>query len=104
LQRPLENDSGLSSLDRLLRRISEPNDVDVFMIMDDNLDVGSLRGETAILFDHLAAQAHFGCSVFWLRKMAAFGGEQSAIEDWQIKRDGTLRGIVEITGRKSYVS
>jgi len=30
--------------------------------------------------------------------MAAFGGEQSLIEDWQIKRDGTKRGIVEVTG------
>ena len=42
-------------------------------------------------------QDHFGCSVFWLRRMAAMGGEQAAIEDWQIKRDGTERGIVEIT-------
>jgi hypothetical protein len=29
--------------------------------------------------------------------MAAIGGEQAAIADWQIKRDGTQRGIVEIT-------
>lgn len=27
---------------------------------------------------------------------AAVGGEQAAIEDWQIKRDGTERGVVEI--------
>jgi hypothetical protein len=26
--------------------------------------------------------------VFWLRRLAAFGGEQAAIEGWQIKRDG----------------
>jgi hypothetical protein len=75
----------------------EPNDVDVFMIMDDNFDMGPHNGEARLLFDHGTAQDHFGCSVFWLRRMAAMGGEQAAIEDWQIKRDGTERGIVEIT-------
>jgi hypothetical protein len=34
--------------------------------------------------------------VFWLRRLAALGGEEQAIADWQIKRDGTFRGIVEI--------
>ncbi|MCI0332709.1 MAG: hypothetical protein L0228_05760 [Planctomycetes bacterium] len=74
-----------------------PNDVDVFMVMDDNFDVGRLTGEGRLLFDHAAAQSHFGCSVFWVRRMGALGGEQAAIEDWQIKRDGSRRGIVEIT-------
>jgi hypothetical protein len=36
-----------------------------------------------------------------MRRMAALGGEQAAIEDWQIKRDGTHRGIVEITAEES---
>ena len=76
----------------------EPNDVDVFMIMDDNFDMGSLAGEPRLLFaDHGTAQDHFGATVFWIGRMAAIGGEQAAIEDWQIKRDGTERGIVEIT-------
>jgi hypothetical protein len=76
----------------------DPNDVDVFMLMDDNFDIGALTGEAVLLFDHPAAQVHFGCSVFWIRRLAAFGGEQVAIEDWQIKRDGSRRGIVEIIG------
>jgi len=46
--------------------------------------------------DHAAAQAHFGASVFWLRRLAALGGEEQAIAGWQIKRDGTRRGIIEI--------
>ncbi len=75
----------------------EPNDVDVFMIMDDNFGMGSLVGEARLLFAHGTAQDHFGCSVFWVRRVAAIGGEEAAIEDWQIKRDGTKRGIVEIT-------
>jgi hypothetical protein len=74
----------------------DPNDVDVFMIMDDNFDSGSLTGEASLLFDHQSAQNHFGCSVFWIRRLAAIGGEQSAVEDWMIKRDGTQRGIVGI--------
>ena len=77
---------------------AEPNDVDVFMIMGDNFDVGSLVGEAKLLFDHNAAQSHFGCSVFWIRRMAALGGEEASIEDWQVKRDGTERGILEIVG------
>ena len=76
----------------------EPNDVDVFMIMDDNFEMGSLVGEPRLLFaDHGTAQDCFGASVFWMRRMAAISGEQTAIEDWQIRRDGTERGIVEIT-------
>ena len=74
----------------------EPNDVDVFLLMDDGFEATGLRGEAVILFDHPWAQAYFGASVFWLRRMAALGGEQAAVEDWQFKRDGTRRGIVEV--------
>lgn len=73
-----------------------PNDVDVFLLMKDSFDVNQLAGEGRFLFDHAAAQAHFGTSVFWLRRLAAHPNEQEAITDWQIKRDGTRRGIVEI--------
>ena len=76
---------------------AEPNDVDIFLLMDDDFDASKVTGEAAILFDHLAAQNYAGASVFWLRRMAALGGEQAAIEDWQIKRDGTRRGVVELT-------
>jgi len=76
----------------------DPNDVDIFMIMDDEFDFTALTGDARLLFEHPAALSHFGCSVFWVRRLAAMGGEQAAIEDWQIKRDGTERGIVEITG------
>ena len=75
-----------------------PHDVDIFIIMEDNFDVRLLSGEARMMFDHTEAQNHFGCSVFWIRRMAAIGGEQAAIEDWQIKRDGTKRRIVEIVG------
>jgi hypothetical protein len=74
----------------------EPADVDVFLLMEDTFDMGQLTGEARVLFDHAAAQAHFGASVFWLRRLAALGGEEQVIAGWQMKRDGTCRGIIEI--------
>jgi len=79
----------------------EPHDVDVFLVMDDAFDAGTLPGETALVFDHAAADAHSGASVFWVRRLAAFGGEQAGVEYWQVKREGGRRGIVEITEEAS---
>lgn len=75
----------------------EPNDVDVFLLMEDSFDVSKLVGEAYLLFsDHAVAQAYFGASVFWIRRLAALDDENKALEDWQVKRDGGQRGIVEI--------
>lgn len=74
----------------------EPNDVDVFLVMQDTFNGAELKGEAALLFDHAAADAHLGASVFWVRRLAAFGGEQATLEYWQAKRGGGQRGIVEI--------
>jgi hypothetical protein len=74
----------------------QPNDVDVFLLMEDTFDAGALAGEARLLFDHAAADARFGASVFWMRRLAALGGEQEAVEFWQVRRDGGLRGIIEI--------
>jgi hypothetical protein len=76
---------------------SEPNDADILLVMADAFDASQLRGEASLLFDHGAAQAHFGTSVFWLRRLAAWPNEQAAIEFWQVKRGGGRRGIVEVT-------
>ena len=75
----------------------DPQDVDVFLLMAGTFDAAQLRGGAQLLFDHAAAQAHFGASVFWVRRLAAWQGEQPAVEFWQIKRGGGRRGIVEIT-------
>ena len=58
---------------------AEPNDVDVFMIMEDDFDVSLLSWEAQRLFDHSAADVTYGASVFWLRRLAAFGGEQATV-------------------------
>jgi len=64
--------------------------------MEDTFDIDQVDGETALIFDHQEAQNILGASVFWSRKLAAIGGEQEAVEYWQIKRDNTYRGIVEV--------
>jgi predicted nucleotidyltransferase len=74
----------------------EPNDVDVFLLMDDTFDLSQVAGEAKLLFEHSAAQAHFGASIFWLRRLAALPSESDAVHSWERKRDGTRRGIVEI--------
>ena len=74
----------------------EPNDVDVFLLMDDAFDLNQGTGEARLVFDHPAAQAHFGASIFWLRRLAALPDEEEAVRSWQLKRDGTRRGIVEV--------
>ncbi len=76
--------------------VPDPNDVDVFLLMEDTFDAARLTGEGRRLFDHAAAQSHFGASVFWLRRSAAWEGERAAVEYWQLKRDGGHRGVVEI--------
>ena len=75
----------------------EPNDVDVFLVMHDTFDLNQVTGEARLIFDHPAAQAHFGASILWLRKLAALPNEEEAVLGWQIKRDGARRGIVEVT-------
>jgi hypothetical protein len=76
----------------------EPNDVDLFLVMDDTFDLSQVTGEARLVFDHPAAQAHFGASIFWLRRLAALPNEEEAVLGWQVKRDGTRRGIVEVEG------
>ena len=80
---------------------TEPNDVDVFILMENSFEFDQLVGEARLLFEHGTAQTHFGCSLFWIRQLAAFDGEQATIEHWQTKRNQKLRGIIEIVGEVS---
>jgi len=78
----------------------DPNDIDIFMVFDDTFDASACDPETQLMLDHAVADSHFGASIFWIRRPAAFGGEQATIEFWQAKRNGDLRGIVEIVENK----
>ncbi len=79
----------------------EPNDVDIVLLMEDTFDLASVTGEAALVFQHTEADAHFGASVFWAKRSGAIGREQAMIEYWQARREGGLRGIVEMVGEGS---
>jgi hypothetical protein len=76
-----------------------PNDVDIFILMGDSFRPAKVKGEVAIIFDHMATHKYEGASVFWTTRTGAIGGEQNVLEDWQYKRDKTKRGIVEVISR-----
>lgn len=75
-----------------------PNDVDVFLVMSNAFDLEAVTGETRLVFDHGMAQAHFGASIFWLREISALPNIEASIAGWEVKRDGSVRGLVEIDG------
>jgi hypothetical protein len=54
------------------------------------------KSKSRVLFDHASSQAYFGASAFWRRCLAVVNSDETAVGDWQIKRDGGQRGIVEI--------
>ena len=78
-----------------------PGDIDIFLLMKDTFDVDQVDGEAVLIFDHQKAQNILGASIFWIRKLAAIGGEQEAAEQWQVKRDNTRRGIVQVINNDS---
>lgn len=47
----------------------EANDVAVFLLTEDSFDAAQVTGELQLLFNHAAAQDHFGASVSWLRRL-----------------------------------
>jgi hypothetical protein len=79
----------------------EPGDVDLFLVMEDAFDLTALAGEGRLVFEHATAQAHFGASVFWARRASCYPSETEMVSGWGLKRDGSVRGLVEITKEES---
>ena len=78
--------------------VAEPRDVDVVLVMVADFKPEDAPRESRTLFSHPDAEARFGASVFWLREgMLPELLMREFLETWQTKRDGTKRGIVEIT-------
>src|SRR4030095_6312863 len=74
-----------------------PNDVDIILVMRDDFEVAECDAQTQPLFDHLPAQQIFGASVFSVRTSTALlGTVDEFISYWQIKRDQSKRGIIEV--------
>jgi len=76
---------------------ANPNDIDVVLVMDDGFRLEECPIESRGLFDHALAQARYGASIFWIRPgLLIDEGVEDFIAYWQLKRDGSKRGIVEV--------
>lgn len=74
-----------------------PRDVDVILIMRTDFKLEDCPRESQTLFSHADAQARFRASVFWLREgMLPDEAMNEFLRVWQTRRDGTLRGILEV--------
>jgi hypothetical protein len=77
--------------------VDEPNDVDVILVMRNEFSAEDCPPESAVLFNHTRANNEMGASVFWVRPDMLLGEPlEQFLAFWQTKRDGRLRGIVEI--------
>ncbi len=75
----------------------EPNDVDIILVMADNFEMSECDEQARPLFDHLRAQQVFGASVFSVRPSTALlVSVDEFLAYWQIKRDQSQHGIVEV--------
>ena len=75
----------------------EPNDVDVVIIFNDDFNLTVCSDEAKRLLNHQQAENEFGASIFWIRpSLLLFETLDEFIESWQVKRDGTRRGIIEV--------
>jgi hypothetical protein len=56
-----------------------------------------LCGATRKVFEHVEAEEEFGASIFWIRpSLLLLETLDEFLSHWQIKRDQTRRGIVEV--------
>lgn len=79
----------------------EPNDVDIILVMQDDLDEQDYDPDVFPMFDHLRAQRELGASLFAIRPGFVFGETvDEFIAYWQIKRDSSHRGIVEVVAEE----
>ena len=67
-----------------------------FLIFSDDFDVSTCSEETLQLLDHGRAADVFGASIFWIRPSLLLESLEEFIAGWQVKRDKTRRGIVEV--------
>ncbi|MGH7126809.1 MAG: DUF6932 family protein [Stellaceae bacterium] len=74
-----------------------PRDVDVVLVMAAGFRLEECPRESRTLFSHADAEARYGASVFWLREgMLGEAAMREFLLGWQTRRDGSLRGILEV--------
>ena len=70
---------------------------DVVLVMTEDFRLEDAGRESRTLFSHSDADARFGASIFWLRQgMLPEDGMREFLATWQMKRDATLRGMLEV--------
>jgi hypothetical protein len=75
----------------------EPNDVDIILVVRDDFREQDYDPEVFPMFDHRRAQRELGASIFVIRPAFLFGETvDDFIAYWQITRDMSRRGIVEV--------
>jgi len=80
-----------------ITRKHSPNDIDIVLVMKNDFASAACGAEEQLLFDHEQADREFGVSIFWIRPaLLILETLDEFIVHWQVKRDGSLRGIVEI--------
>jgi hypothetical protein len=78
-----------------------PNDVDIILVMHDDYSPEGDSKEIELLFDHQRAQKELGASVFAIRPSFIFlESVDDFIAHWQITRNKTKRGKIEVIGDK----
>ena len=80
----------------------EPNDVDILIVVGDDFRDQDDDPEVFPMFDHQRAQRELGASIFVVR-LAFLLGEtvDDFMAHWQITRDRSRRGIVEVLGEEA---
>jgi hypothetical protein len=74
-----------------------PRDVDLILIMRSDFRLEDCPRESLTLFSHADAEARYGASIFWLREgMLPDAAMREFLLGWQTRRDGALRGILEV--------
>ena len=71
----------------------EPRDVDLVLEMKRDFKLENCPWPAIALFSHAVAEARYGATVFWFREGTL---PNQHLRAWQVKRDGTLRGILEL--------
>ncbi|HEX7314091.1 MAG TPA: hypothetical protein VF297_09215 [Pyrinomonadaceae bacterium] len=75
----------------------DPNDVDIILVMRDDFVLNDCVGVARKLFEHVEAEQEFGASIFWMRpSLLLLETLDEFLSHWQLKRDHTRRGIVEV--------
>ena len=103
LQRVIALTQGTGKLERVFLWGSyvtdkpEPGDIGLFLVMSPDFLSNDYTGATRSVFDSATAERTLGATVFWMSSgTGTWLTVASFLEQFQIRRDGGRRGIVEV--------